>query len=45
MVGFNVDEEAHNEGFKEENPDDETDAEELSAKLEAERKQHETTLL
>jgi len=27
------------EGFKEENPDDETDAEELSARLEAERKQ------
>merc|ERR1719486_1505766 len=44
VVGFNVDEEAHMESFKEENPDDETDAEELSAKLEAERKQHEKNM-
>merc|ERR1711977_270231 len=32
------------EGFKEENPDDETDPDELSAKLEAARKQQEKTL-
>merc|ERR1719482_459974 len=37
---FNVDEEAHAEAFKEDFPDDETDAEELSAKLADERKQH-----
>jgi adenylate kinase family enzyme len=41
---FNVDEEAHMEGFKEENPDDETDAEELAARLEAERKQLDKTV-
>lgn len=41
---FNLDEEAHMETFKEENPDDETDAEELSVKLAEERKQHEKTM-
>jgi len=41
---FNVDEEAHMEGFKEENPDDETEAEELAARLEGERKAHDKTL-
>jgi hypothetical protein len=41
---FNVGEEAHLELFKEENPEDETDAEELATKLEAERKQLEKTI-
>jgi len=41
---FNVDEEAHMEGFKEENPEDETDAEELASRLEAERKANEKTM-
>jgi adenylate kinase family enzyme/nucleoside diphosphate kinase len=40
---FNMDEEAHMESFKEENPDDDTDADELASKLEAERKQFEKT--
>merc|ERR1719482_1360077 len=38
---FSIDDaDAHMEGFKEENPEDETDAEELATKLEGERKQH-----
>jgi len=41
---FNFDEEAHTELYREENPDDNTDGDELGAKLEAERKQHEKTM-
>jgi len=42
---FNADDpEAHMEQFKEENPEDETDAEELATKLEGERKQHDKNL-
>jgi len=42
---FNVDDpDAHMEQFKEENPEDETDAEELATRLEGERKQHDKNL-
>jgi adenylate kinase family enzyme/nucleoside diphosphate kinase len=40
---FKMDEEAHMESFKEENPDDDTESDELASKLEAERKQLEKT--
>jgi adenylate kinase family enzyme len=41
---LNVEEEAHTELFKEENPDDMTDGDELAAMLDAQRKQHDKTL-
>merc|ERR1719183_2864654 len=41
---LNVEKEAHTELFKEENPDDMTDGDELATMLEAQRKQHDKTL-